>query len=105
MSDQSNNAVLALIAGVAIGAGLGILFAPDSGQKTREKLKAGIDEYSGELQEHLNELKSGIRTSVSHAGEKIAERFEHSTSDSNEDTELAIAQLEAKLAQLKAKLA
>lgn len=30
MSEKDSNALLALLAGVAIGAGLGILFAPDS---------------------------------------------------------------------------
>lgn len=105
MSENSINPLLALLVGVAIGAGLGILFAPDSGKKTREKLKAGVDEYRDELQTHLQELKSGIRSSMRDAGEQLADRFEDSASGSDEDTELAIARLEAKLAQLKAKLA
>ena len=105
MSENSSNSFFALLAGIAIGAGLGVLFAPESGKQTREKLKSGFDEYSDELQAHLKELKSGIRSSVNSTGEHKAERFDESISDSNENTELAIAELEAKLAQLKAKLA
>lgn len=105
MSENSSNSFFALLAGIAIGAGLGILFAPDSGKKTRAKLKTGYDEYSDELQAHLKELKTGIKSSVNNVSEHIAEHFDESVSDSNENTELAIAELEAKLAQLKAKLA
>jgi gas vesicle protein len=39
MSTKNGNSILAILAGAAIGVGLGILFAPDKGSKTREKLK------------------------------------------------------------------
>lgn len=104
MSDNSNNSFLALLAGVAIGAGLGILFAPDSGKKTRTKLKSGIDEYSDELQAHLQELKSKMQSSASNAGEQLAEHLDEMKSEASDDTELAITKLEAKLAQMKTKL-
>jgi gas vesicle protein len=104
MSDYSNNSILALIAGVAIGAGLGILFAPDSGKKTREKLKSNIDEYSDELQTHLQELKSKIQATATDVGEHFTDRTDDIKSDVIEDTELTIAKLEARLAQLKDKL-
>jgi gas vesicle protein len=38
MDKHPSNTLLALLAGVAIGAGLGILFAPDSGENTRRKI-------------------------------------------------------------------
>ena len=37
MSDSSNT-ILGILAGTAIGAALGILFAPDKGSSTRRKL-------------------------------------------------------------------
>lgn len=104
MSENSTNSFLALLAGVAIGAGLGILFAPESGKKTREKLKAGVDEYSDELKAHLQELKSKVQTSASNVSENLADRIDDIKSEVGEDTEIAIAKLEARLAQLKEKL-
>ena len=44
MSSSNNNSILALLAGAAVGLGLGILFAPDKGTKTREKIKDGLDD-------------------------------------------------------------
>lgn len=49
---QENNAkygLIAFLAGAAIGAGLGLLFAPQSGRETREKIK----EKSGRLAENV----------------------------------------------------
>ena len=39
MSSNNKNSIIALLAGAAIGVGLGFLFAPDKGSKTREKIK------------------------------------------------------------------
>ena len=41
MSNHNGNTLLALVTGVAIGAGVGILFAPEKGTKTRSKIKDG----------------------------------------------------------------
>ena len=40
-----------LIAGLGIGAGLGVLFAPKSGEETRKELKKKIDELLNQLKE------------------------------------------------------
>lgn len=64
---KASNIVLGIVGGVAIGAVLGILFAPDKGSATRRKisdgvgkakddLKDGVDGYLGALSDKYNSL-------------------------------------------------
>src|SRR5690606_10683091 len=66
MNDNSNT-VFALIAGLAAGAALGVLFAPERGADTREKLNdslkdlgEAIKERSAEPKDQFNEFKEKI---------------------------------------------
>lgn len=43
--------VAALLGGTAVGAGLGVLFAPKSGKETREDLKKKLDELVNKVQD------------------------------------------------------
>ena len=49
MSNTSGNSLLALLTGALIGAGIGILYAPDKGTKTREKMPTFKDGNADEL--------------------------------------------------------
>ncbi len=46
MSNKNGNNVLALLLGAAIGVGAGILFAPNKGSKTREKIKGNFNDWN-----------------------------------------------------------
>jgi gas vesicle protein len=52
---------LALLAGVAAGALLGVLFAPDKGSETRKKLSKKGEDYAEGIGEKFNEFVSGVR--------------------------------------------
>lgn len=53
---NSGKVILGVLAGVAAGAILGILFAPDKGSETRKKIaKKGADSWD-DLKEKLDEL-------------------------------------------------
>lgn len=58
---SSGKVLLGVLAGIAVGATLGILFAPDKGSKIRKKIQAKGDEYADELGEKFNEFIGGIK--------------------------------------------
>ena len=49
--------ILALTLGVAIGAGVGVLFAPDKGKRTRRKIKRGYDNYLDKITDKIEDLR------------------------------------------------
>lgn len=98
---ENNKTILALIAGAAIGAGLGILLAPDKGSKTREKLKNGFDDLKEDVNNKLADYEEDIRAKFSGSKEDLKETVENLLSKSSYKAEEAITFLEEKLAELK----
>jgi gas vesicle protein len=49
MGKKGSNALIAFMAGAAVGTILGVLYAPDKGVNTREKLSFRLDKYNDEL--------------------------------------------------------
>ena len=61
------------IAGIAVGAGLGVLFAPNSGEKTRAELKKKIDELLQKAKEvDMNEVRDNIEKKISEIKEELS---------------------------------
>ena len=52
----SGKVLLGVLAGVAVGATLGILLAPDKGENTRKKISDKGDEYADDLKEKFGDL-------------------------------------------------
>ncbi|MFH0894210.1 MAG: YtxH domain-containing protein [Bacteroidota bacterium] len=57
---SAGKVLLGVLAGVAIGATLGILFAPEKGSSTRKKISIKSDEYADELVEKFNDFIESI---------------------------------------------
>lgn len=55
-SNNSGKVILAFLAGTAIGAALGILFAPEKGSKTREQIMGRTEDLKESLRDKFNEL-------------------------------------------------
>ena len=75
MSKNSSNALIAFLAGAAAGAILGVLYAPDKGTNTREKLSFRLDKYKKILQDFLDDLVTGkdtpLTTEAKSQGQKV----------------------------------
>lgn len=59
---KKSGALMAFLSGAALGAILGILYAPDKGTNTREKLSFKLDKYKTMLEQFLNDLVEGNET-------------------------------------------
>ena len=73
MSKRSNS-TLAFLLGAATGAILGILYAPDKGSSTRDKLSFLVDKYKNELEEIIENLiegEDGASTVAKEKGKKV----------------------------------
>lgn len=86
----------ALLGGAAIGAGLGILFAPKSGVETRKELKEKMEEL-------LNKVKEVDMDDVKEYVVKKSDEIEKALKDLDKEKVLKIAKKKAKDIQDSAK--
>jgi len=87
MSDNSK-VIVALLAGLAAGAALGILFAPDKGAETRDKLTDSLKKLGDSIKETAaNEIDSlvglkdkvvdNIKSKITSVDEEYQDDLEH----------------------------
>jgi len=98
---NNTNSVLALLLGAAIGAGVGNLFAPDKGSKTREKIKDGFDDAKDNLKHKFEDVTHQLRNKFAGSKHNMEETYEEMVSNMSHKTEDVISFLEKKLADLK----
>jgi gas vesicle protein len=109
---KSVNTLLALAAGAAIGAAAGLLYAPDSGEKTRKKIKKQakkaqreIDEQArktyAQVSEKASHFSSSLNSTATELKGSVEDRIETALSSASYKADDAIVALEAKLEQLR----
>jgi len=87
MNDNSK-VLVALLAGLAAGAALGLLFAPDKGSETRDKLSQSLKDLGDTIKDkaadeinNLTSLKdkvvSSVKTKLRQTEEEFADDIEH----------------------------
>ena len=70
---SSGKVLLSLLAGVAAGALVGILFAPEKGSVTRKKISKKAEKYGDELKEKFNEFVDDITEKFGEVREDISD--------------------------------
>ena len=88
---SSGKVLLGILAGVAVGATLGILFAPDKGSSTRKKISQKSDDYASGLEEKFNEFIDSITQKF----ESVREEATRMVGNGKHKAEEAIAEVTA----------
>jgi len=77
---SSGKVLLGVLAGVAAGALLGVLFAPDKGWNTRKKISKKADEYMDGLREKFDEFLDNISEKIEDVSEEVSDFTEKNIS-------------------------
>ena len=100
---QNNNTLIGILAGSAIGALIGVLFAPEKGSVTRENLRAEALNAKESMEERMAELESKVKDTVTNEKASLDEKMDSLLSDASYKAEDLISALEEKLQTLKEK--
>lgn len=92
---KADKIILGVIGGVAVGALLGVLFAPEKGDKTRRKIMNKSNDYADELREKLDTLLGTITNKYEKIwteGENLISKGNSKLSDAKSNGEDLIAE-------------
>ena len=81
---SSGKVLLGVLAGVAAGALLGILFAPDKGWNTRKKISKKSEDYVDALRDKFDEFLDNISAKVDEVKEEVTDFSEQAKAKVNE---------------------
>ena len=81
---DTGKVVLGVVAGVAIGALLGVLFAPAKGSETRKKIIRAGEDNADAIKEKLSDLLESLTEKFEKAKEDVAEFAERSKAAENQ---------------------
>ncbi len=68
--------IIGLLSGAAIGAAFGLLYAPEKGVETRDKLGQKANDLKEDLDERFEDLKDYVHDTIGDMKEKVVEMKE-----------------------------
>jgi gas vesicle protein len=96
-SNKNIGLLVAFASGVAVGTALGILYAPDEGKNTRDKLTFRLSKYRDKLKDMVSGLTSedgGILNEAKAESQKVV-------ADTKEKAERMLADVDALIDQIR----
>ena len=107
MENRNGKTVVALLTGVTIGTviglGVGILFAPRSGRKTRRRIKHSVVDKAHDASKWIKHSKDDLTKTVRDKKDAFDQKLEDAVSTMSHKAEDIITSLEDKLADIKKK--
>ena len=103
MSDNTGNTIIALITGAIVGAGIGILYAPQSGKETRKQIKDEALKAKDKLSEEYDHLTDQVSEFAEDAKEKFEDNIQSLFKKANSKADDILAKLEEELHELRLK--
>lgn len=98
---NSGSSLLALLTGAAIGAAIGLLYAPDSGENTREKLSKEAQDAKDQFNKKYQETSSNLSSRAKKARIDFEHRLEDTLSSASYKADEILSALESKLDDLR----
>lgn len=103
MANNTGNTILALLTGTAVGVGLGLLYAPQSGEKTRKQLRDEADHLQDNLNKKYKETSSHLSDFASEAKRNLEDKLDKTFSNVNNKADEMLNKLEGELGELRKK--
>lgn len=101
MASNTGQTLIALLTGAVIGAGLGILYAPDKGSETREKLGKEAKKTQKRLNRQLRETGSNLSEKAQKARLSFEEKLNETLSSASYKADEILLAMEDKLEALR----
>jgi gas vesicle protein len=81
---SSGKVILGLLAGVAVGAALGILFAPDKGWNTRKRISKKAEDVANDLREKFDEFIDTVTSKVDEVKDQASDLADKARNKAND---------------------
>lgn len=85
---DTTKVIIGVLAGVAVGAAIGVLFSPDKGVKTRKKITKKSEDLINELEDGITEIYETIAKKYGHVSDEakaLAEKGKNKVSAAVKD--------------------
>jgi len=97
MNNPGKGFIIGLLTGAAIGSAISILYAPDTGRNTRDRLSYRVSKYIDDLNELIDELKKERKKMESEAkqkGDKVVKDAKNKADDLIREAESLLENIE-----------